>query len=107
LRETIVRAFVKALIDAGSRVLVASCSDKHLHAPALLPASRDLTKAIVGDAKRAASRAVRASMPGSVWSAGGEYKPIENRRHGVETFYYILERQEVGARVWHHRQSLE
>ena len=104
LRLTIVEAFALALIGMGWRVLVASCSDKHLHALAELPTNRAQTKRIVGDAKRIASREVRREMPGSVWSAGGEYKPIKNRDHQVETFFYILERQEVGARVWHFRR---
>jgi REP element-mobilizing transposase RayT len=106
LRRTVLEAFVKALIEAGWRVLVASCSDKHLHALAELPASRDRTKQIVGQAKRAASLAVRREMPGSIWSAGGEYKPVKDRRHQVETFQYIRERQEAGAHAWHFRRPL-
>jgi hypothetical protein len=45
-------------------------------------------------------------MPGSIWSAGGEYKPVKDRRHQVETFQYIRERQEAGAHVWHFRRPL-
>ena len=106
LRQRIVESFVKALVHAGWRVLVASCSDKHLHALAQLPASRERTKQIVGEAKRSASLAVRREMPGSVWSAGGEYKPVKDRRHHLETFQYIRKRQEVGAHVWHFRRPL-
>lgn len=100
LREPIVTAFVRTLRNDGWRVLAASCSDKHLHALVELPASRTKTNLIVGNAKRLASRTVKDQMPGSIWSEGGSYKPIANRNHQIETFHYILERQEIGAKVW-------
>ena len=59
LRLTIVEAFALALVAMGWRILVASCSDKHLHALAELPTNRARTKRIVGDAMRSASRHAR------------------------------------------------
>jgi hypothetical protein len=102
-RPIILKAFVEALVDDGRRVLVASCSDLHLHALVELPADKGRTKATVGEAKRLSSRAVKREMPGNVWGAGGAYKPVENRKHQVEAFFYILERQEEGAVVGHYR----
>jgi hypothetical protein len=106
LRMRILIAFTNQLLGEGWRVLVSSMSDTHLHALAHLPADRRKTKLIVGEAKKVASRAVRAELPGSIWSANGSYKPIADNHHQIEAFHYILERQEEGAVVWDYRKAL-
>ena len=105
LRERIVVAFRDTLREQGFRVLVVSCSETHLHALAELPRSRSETKGIVGEAKRIASRSVKREMPGSVWSAGGTFKPCNSRSHQRRAFKYIRDRQEEGAFVWHFRMG--
>jgi REP element-mobilizing transposase RayT len=106
LRATISGAFVRSLQKGNWQVLGVSASATHLHALVKLPSSRDLTKRIIGDAKRAASRRVRKEMPRRIWSADGTYKPVRNRGHQIEAYHYILERQEEGAFVWNDRQPV-
>ena len=103
LRGRMAFAFRDSLRQQGFRVLVVSCSGSHLHALVELPKSRSETKRIVGEAKRIASRSVKREMPGSVWLAGGTYKPCNSRSHQRRVFKYIRDRQEEGAFVWHFR----
>jgi REP element-mobilizing transposase RayT len=99
LRPTIASAFAAELNDNGWTVLAVSVSDTHLHALAKLPEDRALTRRVVGEAKKVASRLVRREMPGRIWSAGGTYKPVRTRSHLFETFEYIRSRQEHDAFV--------
>jgi hypothetical protein len=99
VRPQMVGAFARQLQDDGFVVVIASISSTHLHALARLPENRAATKRVVGEAKKVASRSVRSEMPGSVWSAGGTYKPVRDQRHYNEVYLYILERQEEGAFV--------
>jgi hypothetical protein len=99
LRSTIATSFATELNDNDWPVLVCSVSDTHLHALAKLPYDRPLTRRIVGEAKKVASRSVKREIPGRVWSAGGTYKPVRTRSHFLETFEYIRTRQEEGAYV--------
>jgi len=46
-------------------------------------------RAIVGDAKRISSRAVKRSIPGKMWAAGGTYKPIKDEEHQRNAYGYI------------------
>lgn len=78
-------------------------SKAHLHALVELPANYTEIKAIVGKCKQKASHAIRDVIPGSVWSAGGEFKEVRNLGHFRNTYDYIRIRQERGAVVWSHR----
>jgi hypothetical protein len=97
LREPIARAFAEALSIGGWQVAIISVSDKHLHASVRLPRDRAATRRIVGEAKKFASRSVRAQLPGRFWPEGGVYKPIRNAAHLAQAFEYIRTRQEEGA----------
>jgi hypothetical protein len=99
LRPVIARAFSDAMRDAGWETAIVSVSATHLHALSKLPEDRSETKVAVGDAKRLASRSVKRQMPGSVWSAGGTYKPVVTAAHYREAFEYIRTGQEEGAYV--------
>ncbi|HSZ58001.1 MAG TPA: hypothetical protein VK797_20225 [Tepidisphaeraceae bacterium] len=57
-------------------------------------------KAIVGDAKRKASRAVKRELPGTIWAAGGTYKRVKSRQHQRSAYNYILYDQGRSAWTW-------
>ena len=59
--------------------------------------------ASVGEAKRAASRAVKHWLPGSVWAAGGEFVMCETRGHLENAVGYVLYDQGPGAWTWSFR----
>src|SRR5260221_207103 len=99
VRQRIAEAFANHLRSQGWPVSIASASETHLHALTLLPLDRRQTKRIVGDAKRVASRSVKAEMPGRIWSEGGTYKPVRNVGQYNAAYEYIRTRQEEGAYV--------
>jgi REP element-mobilizing transposase RayT len=99
LRQRIAEAFANHLRSQGCPVSIASASETHVHALTLLPLDRRQTKRIIGDAKRVASRSVKAEMPGRIWSEGGTYKPVRNAGHYQAAYEYIRTRQEEGAYV--------
>ncbi|MDB5322945.1 MAG: hypothetical protein JWN40_4576 [Phycisphaerales bacterium] len=99
VRQRIAEVFANHLRSQGWPVSIASASETHVHALSLLPVDRRQTKRIVGDAKRVASRSVKAEMPGSIWSEGGTYKPVRNIAHYKAAYEYIRTRQEEGAYV--------
>ena len=93
-------ALVQALLDAGHPVLIGSCAARHAHALCELPDHIVAVRAIVGDAKRRASRAVKEALPGQVWSRGGEYRRVNGDPHLANAYDYITDGQEDGAWVW-------
>jgi hypothetical protein len=99
VRQRIAEVFANHLRSQGWPVSIASASETHVHALSLLPVDRRQTKRIVGDAKRVASRGVKAEMPGRIWSEGGTYKPVRNIGHYQAAYEYIRTRQEEGAYV--------
>jgi hypothetical protein len=99
VRRRVAESFANHLRCDGWTVSIVSVSETHLHALARLPLDRRKTKRVVGDAKRIASRSVKAEMPGSVWSEGGTYKPVRNAGHYSAAYGYIRTRQEEGAYV--------
>jgi hypothetical protein len=100
LRRLVGQAFVHALTAAGHPVVVASVAERHAHALVELPDNIVVIRAVVGDAKRLASRAVKAQLPGQVWSRGGEYRRIRDDGHWANAFDYIVDGQEAGAWTW-------
>jgi hypothetical protein len=100
LREKVGRAFVQALLQAGHRLVVFSLAGEHAHALVDLPDNMPLIRAAVGDAKRIASRSVKAELPGQVWSRGGEFCRIKDAAHWANAYDYIRDGQEAGAWVW-------
>ena len=80
------------------RVLAVAVTRVHAHALVELPDNILKIRAIVGLAKRFSSRAVKDAIPGSVWAAGGTYKPIKDADHQRNTYEYILYNQ--GTRAW-------
>jgi len=107
-RAIIGREIVRHLQTEGYRTLTIAVTKVHAHLLVQLPGALDDVKAIIGDAKRLSSRAVKKSMPGSVWAAGGTYKRIVEPSHRQSAFDYILYGQGDGAWTWSFRDgSLE
>ncbi|HET6246233.1 MAG TPA: hypothetical protein VFE47_00905 [Tepidisphaeraceae bacterium] len=89
-RAIIGRAFVAYLREKGYTVLAVAITKMHGHALVEVPRELARVKQIIGQAKRFSSRAVEKQMPGSVWSAGGQYKPVTDRDHCENTHDYII-----------------
>ena len=100
LRETICHAFAESLLQSGHRCVLASVSATHLHAIVELPDNIIAIRAIVGAAKRIASRAVKNHLPGQLWSRGGEYRRIKDNPHFANAYDYVRDGQEDGAHLW-------
>jgi REP element-mobilizing transposase RayT len=78
----------------------------HVHALMELPADGAAARRVVGDGKRAASRAIRAERPGRVWAAGAALKVIVDGQHQAATFDYICHQQGPTAWVWSFREGV-
>jgi hypothetical protein len=100
LRSVIGRAIVAYLISQNYRVLVVAVAKVHAHFIVELPIDLFAVRWIVGQAKRKSSRAVKDEMPGSIWAAGGTYKPVENRKHMDRAYPYVLYEQGSDAWTW-------
>ena len=100
MQAMIGRAIVSHFIASEHRVLAVAVAKLHAHALVELPDNIIRIRAIVGEAKRLSSRAVKSLRPGSIWSAGGTFKPITSRDHQQSVFKYILYSQGRGAWTW-------
>lgn len=106
LRRDVALALLKAVLLAGYQVLVIAVSQKHAHLLVELPKARRKVKRIVGKWKSARSPALRKALPGSIWSEGGKYKPVQSRQHLRAAFKYIRDEQGAGASVWTFEQGV-
>jgi hypothetical protein len=100
LRAVIGRSLVAQLLEDDHDVLCAAVTGTHAHFLVELSDNIVRIRAIVGKAKRISSRAVKADLPGSVWSSGGTFKAIKDRRHQFVAFEYILFDQGSDAWTW-------
>ena len=103
LRPIIGRALLQHLLDSGHAVLVIAVTKVHAHVLIELPDNIVKVKSIIGDAKRRASRAVNAQLPGTVWARGGTYKRVTSRNHQRRAYEYILYEQGPEAWTWSFR----
>jgi len=100
LRPIIGREILAFLRAEQHRLLALAVTKIHAHFLVELAIDLRAVKWTVGQAKRKSSRAVKSEMPGSVWSAGGTYKPIEARDHLDHAYSYVLYDQGAGAWSW-------
>ena len=97
---------VEKVESQSYRVLTVSVDAMHAHLLVELPPDRKAIKRIVGLWKQAASHAVRDVLPGRIWSEDCDPEPMNDRRHQVNTFHYILRHaQTTGAWVWHFKMD--
>ncbi|MEO6435130.1 MAG: hypothetical protein ABIP55_05145 [Tepidisphaeraceae bacterium] len=99
-RADIGRAIAQVLFAMGFRVLAISVGKVHTHFLTELPDTLPHIRRIVGEAKRKSSRAVKRILPGSVWAAGEEAKPVDNHSHQRRAYEYILLKQAWDAWTW-------
>ena len=104
-RATVGQAIVHCLRSQGHRVVAVAVAKVHGHSLVELPDDMRVVRATVGEAKRKSSRAVKDLLPGSVWSAGGTYKPVDNRGHLHSSYGYILYDQGPEAWTWSFRDG--
>ena len=96
-------AITRHFLDEGYRVLTVAVGKVHAHGLVELPEDLRRVKAIVGNAKRKSSRAVKKELPGNVWAAGGTYKRVQTSGHLEGAFGYILYDQGPEAWTWSFR----
>jgi REP element-mobilizing transposase RayT len=107
LRPIIGRAILNHLREQGFKVLAIAVGKVHTHVIVELPRERAKVKWIIGQAKRKASRAVKKSLPGSVWAAGGEYKIVKDKDHLINAVEYVIYEQGPGTWTWWYRDGDE
>ncbi len=104
LRSVVGMAILRKLRKLDYRVLALSVGGMHAHALVELPDDILIVRHIAGQCKTVSSHAIRRSVPGRVWGAGGTYKPVDNARHHRQVFRYILDQED--AWVWSLRDGL-
>jgi REP element-mobilizing transposase RayT len=104
LRDVVGAQIIQMLTELGHRVLGISVSGCHSHILVELPDDVAEIKAIVGEAKRVSSRAVRKEMPGRIWAGGGDFDPVDTKPHLAAALNYILTKQGPGAWTWSYHQ---
>jgi len=80
VRGAIGQALVTTLSRHRRRVLAIAVGAYHAHLLTELPLTYSGRRDIMGQCKRASSHAVRHALPGRIWSAGGKFVTINDRR---------------------------
>src|SRR5947209_1153828 len=87
----------------GAMVLCVSVSGQHAHLLAKMPPGR-IPRKWVGQAKKHAKfLANEAGWTGKLWAVGSKPEPVNDRKHQLNVFNYILRHAEQGAWVWDFR----
>lgn len=103
LRPAMGRAILAHLLGHPYRTLAFAIGKVHAHFLVELPESLPLVKAIVGEAKRRSSRAVKDELAGNVWASGGTFKMVETEGHLRGANDYIPYDQGPLAWTWSFR----
>jgi len=106
LRVPVLQAIVGQLRKEGFIVLTALVGATHAHALSELPDDTPTIRRIIGHCKRNACEMVKHSLPGSIWSAGGDFVPVDTRSHQRRAFNYVFEEQEPDAATWSYRDDV-
>ena len=107
LRPTIGRTLLQQLERCGHEVLAVAATKAHVHLLVELPDNIVRVKGIIGEAKRHASRSVKAQLPGTIWARGGTFKRVNSYNHQRSAYEYILYDQGDGAWTWSYRDGSE
>jgi len=100
LKPVVGQALIADLVERGYRVLAVSVCSDHAHLVVELPDAPRQIRAVIGEAKRASSRAVKHQMPGSIWSAGCDPRPKTRRWALAGAIRYVRDRQGQGSWTW-------
>jgi hypothetical protein len=107
VRATVGRALVEFFRAADQRLLALAVGKVHAPGVVELPDHMARVKWIIGQAKRKSSRSVKDVLPGSVWAAGGTYKPVDDRGHLLNATEYVLYDQGPEAWTWSFRDKTD
>ena len=105
LRPTIGRSLLQQLQGSDHEVLAIAVTKVHAHLLVELPDNIVTVKRIVGEAKRHASRSVKAQLPGTIWARGGTFKRVNSHSHQRSAYEYILYDQGADAWTWSFRDG--
>ena len=105
LRPLIGRTILDKINQQIYSVLAICIGSNHAHILCELPDNRATVKRIAGTWKQAASHKVRKDLPGTVWAAGGDPIPIEDKAHQRRVYTYILRHRDEGAWTWSFRDE--
>jgi len=100
LRSIIGLAIIARLKKEGYRILAISVSFDHVHILVELPDDIPTIKRIMGRCKRNACEAVKHEMPGTIWSSGGDWKPVDDQERQDNSYNYVLTKQRPRAWTW-------
>jgi len=105
IRVMVGDALVQWFKAHGYRVLAISVSSDHAHILIELIDDPSIIKRVIGEAKRVSSRAVKTQLPGSVWSAGCDYEPVDDADRLRDGVNYVLLKQGRDSWTWSHRDG--
>src|SRR5262245_35852201 len=98
LRATIGGAILGYLLSMKARVIAVAVGKVHTHVIVEMGDDLSLVKRVIGHVKRKSSRAVKSKLPGAVWSEGGTFEPVDDRRHLEKSHDYVIYDQ--GPAAW-------
>ena len=107
LRPVIGQTLLRYLQSTEHRTLAVAVTKGHAHLLVELPDHGAKMRAVVGQTKRSASRAVNKELPGRIWAAGRSFKPVNSQAHHRRAYRYILYEQGLGAWTWSYRDKHE
>lgn len=97
-RRAVGLALIAKLSKLDHRLLAVSVSGMHAHLVVELPDDVKAIRKVLGECKTVASHAIRNVLPGRVWGRDGDYEPLDDARHHLEGYRYVLKQH--GAWVW-------
>ncbi len=98
LRATAGRVLVEKLRSEGTEVMVLAVAAEHVHGVLLCRAAE--TRAMIGNAKRAASHALRDAVPGALWARRCGLRTITTDEQHASVYDYVVAHVREGAWVW-------
>jgi mRNA-degrading endonuclease toxin of MazEF toxin-antitoxin module len=96
----VANALMKALTDAGHRVMVVAVATTHAHAVVELPIDLRAYNRALGKAKCDASRAIRKAIPGRVWARRDKHRMLRSFDARSVAYKYVRDDQGPSAAVW-------
>ena len=90
LKQVVGEAIIAKLEKLTYRVNAVSVAPTHSHWLVELPEDKQEAWNVIGQAKSAASLAVRQTIPGGIWAVRGKMLRIDTRRYMLAVYRYIL-----------------
>jgi REP element-mobilizing transposase RayT len=102
-RRIVCQAMVQELLSQQIELLALCVDDHHFHLLARFPDHQP--RHWIGKAKRRASLAMQGYKKGErLWALKFRALPVNDRRHQINVFEYILRHKQQGAVVWTFRE---